>query len=202
MAQLRTSFLTRASDELVQVDAELGQLSEGLVGHREALARTTVRSPTDGIVKDISVSTIGAVINSGQVIMEIVPSDDDLLVEAFMPPTEVAYVSVGQFAQVKLSAYDNRSYGSLDGVVELVSPDILMEDAKKGAGSDATPVNFEPGFYKILVKITNPGIEVNGMKLVPKPGMTATVDILTGNKTVLEYIMKPVQELKDALRER
>jgi len=202
MAQLRTSFLTRASDELVQIDAELGQLSEGLVGHREALARTTVYSPTDGVVKDISVSTIGAVINSGQVIMEIVPSNDDLLVEAFMPPTEVAHVQVGQIAQVKLSAFDNRRYGSLDGVVQLVSADIVMEDAKGGSSADASPVNLEPGFYKILVKITNPGLEINGMKLTPKAGMTATVDILTGNKTVLEYIMKPVQALKDALRER
>lgn len=202
MAQLRTNFLTRASDELVQVDAELGQLSEGIVGRREALARTTVRSPASGVIKDISVSTIGAVVNAGQVIMEIVPSDDNLIVEAFMAPTEVAFVKVGQPAMVKLSAYDNRRYGGLDGVVDLVSPDILMEDSKKAAGSDATPVNFEPGYYRILVRVTNPGVEVNGMKLLPKPGMTATVDILTGHKTVLEYIMKPVEALKDALRER
>jgi adhesin transport system membrane fusion protein len=202
-AQLRTSYLSRASDELVQVDAELGQISEGIVGHREALARTTVYSPTDGVVKDVSVTTLGAVINSGQVIMEIVPVDDDLMVEAFMPPTEVAYVSVGQFAKVKLSAYDDRRYGNLDGMVELVSPDVVMEDAKGGgSSSDATPVNFEPGYYKILVRITNPGVERNGMKLIPKAGMTATVDILTGNKTVLEYVLKPVQALKDALRER
>ena len=201
-AQVRTSFLSRANDELVQVEAELGQVSESIVGHREALKRTTVLSPTDGVVKDISVSTLGAVINSGQVIMEIVPLNDDLLVEAFMPPTEVAYVSVGQQAKVKLSAYDDSRYGNLDGVVELVSPDVVMEDAKGGSSADATPVNFEPGFYKILVRITNAGIERNGMKLVPKPGMTATVDILTGTKTILEYIMKPVQALKDSLRER
>ena len=202
LAQLRTGFLTRASDELIQVDNELGQLSEVLVGHKEALARTIVHSPTSGVVKDISITTIGAIINSGQVIMEIVPQGDDLLVEAFMPPTEVAYVKVGQFAKVKLSAYDDRRYGSLDGEVALVSPDVVLEDAKRGAQQDATPVNFEPGYYKLLVKITNPGIERNGMTLTPKAGMTATVDILTGSKTVLEYLLKPVQALKDALRER
>ncbi|UOD50395.1 HlyD family efflux transporter periplasmic adaptor subunit [Orrella daihaiensis] len=202
IAELRTRYLTVASDELVRVDAELGQVSEILMAHEQTLARTTVRSPTDGIVKDIGVSTIGAIINSGQVIMEIVPTSDEMLVEAFMPPTEVAYVEVGAQAKVKLSAYDTRRYGDLDGEVILVSPDVLIEDSKGGGRSDATPVNFEPGFYKILVKITNAGIERNGMKLIPRPGMTATVDILTGEKTVMEYIFRPIESLRDALRER
>jgi len=203
IAELRTRYLTNASDELVQVDAELSQVSEILMAHEQSLARTTVKSPADGIVKDIAISTIGAVINSGQVIMEIVPTDDEMLVEAFMPPTDVAYVSVGSLAKVKLTAYDTRRYGDLEGEVILVSPDILIEDSKGGgARPDATPVNFEPGFYKILVKITNAGIERNGMKLIPRPGMTATVDILTGEKTVMEYIFRPIESLRDALRER
>ena len=202
IAELRTRYLTAASDELVRVDAELGQVSEILLAHEFALARTTVTSPTDGIVKDISVSTIGAIINSGQVIMEIVPTGDEMLVEAFMPPTDVAYVEVGAPAKVKLSAYETRRYGDLDGEVVLVSPDVVIEDAKGGGRSDATPVNFEPGFYRILVRITNAGVERNGMKLIPRPGMTATVDILTGEKTVMDYIFQPAQSFKDALRER
>jgi len=202
IAELRTRYLTAASDELVQVDAELGQVSEILLAHEQSLARTTVRSPADGIVKDISVSTLGAIINSGQVIMEIVPTNDEMLVEAFMPPSEVAYVEVGTPANVKLSAYDSRRYGNLEGEVVLVSPDVLIEDSKGGGRPDATPVNFEPGFYKILVKITNAGIERNGMKLIPRPGMTATVDILTGEKTVLDYIFRPMESLSEALRER
>lgn len=202
IAELRTRYLSTASDELVRVDAELGQVSEILLAHEQSLARTTVRSPSDGIVKDISVSTLGAIINSGQVIMEIVPTNDEMLVEAFMPPTDVAYVEVGSLANVKLSAYDSRRYGNLEGEVVLVSPDVHIEDSKGGGQSDATPVNFEPGFYKILVKITNAGIERNGMKLIPRPGMTATVDILTGEKTVLEYIFRPIESLRDSLRER
>ena len=202
IAELRTRYLTTASDELVRVNAELGQVSEILMAHEQSLARTTVRAPADGIVKDISVTTIGAIINSGQVIMEIVPTNDEMLVEAFMPPTEVAYVEVGSPAKVKLSAYDSRRYGDLEGEVVLVSPDVLIEDSKGGGRPDATPVNFEPGFYKILVKITNAGIERNGMKLIPRPGMTATVDILTGEKTVMEYIFRPIESLQDALRER
>lgn len=203
IAELRNRYLTTASDELVRVDAELSQVSEILLAHEQSLARTTVKSPADGIVKDIAVSTLGAVINSGQVIMEIVPTDDEMLVEAFMPPTDVAYVKVGSLAKVKLTAYDTRRYGDLEGEVILVSPDVLIEDSKGGgARTDATPVNFEPGFYKILVKITNAGIERNGMKLIPRPGMTATVDILTGEKTVMEYIFRPIESLRDALRER
>lgn len=202
MASLRTGYLSRASEELVQVDAELGQISESLIGHKEALARTTVYSPTNGVVSDIAVNTIGGVINSGQVIMDIVPVDDDLLVEVFMPPTEVAHISLGQKAQVKLSAYDARRYGNLDGVVALIGADVVIEDSKGGSNKDSTPVNLEPGFYRVLVKITNPGVERNGMKLIPKTGMTATVDILTGSKTVLDYVIKPMQAVKDALRER
>ena len=202
IAELKTRYLTNASNELVRVDSELNQVSEILMAHREALGRTTVVSPTDGVVKDISVTTLGAVINSGQVIMEIVPVDDEMLVEAYMPPSEVAYVEVGQPARVKLSAYDSRRYGELDGVVKLVSPDILIEDAKGGGRPDSSPFTFEPGFYKILVQITNPGVERRGMKMIPRPGMTATVDILTGQKTVLEYVFQPMEHLRNSMRER
>jgi adhesin transport system membrane fusion protein len=202
IAELRTRYLSTASNELVRVDSELAQVSEILMAHRHALKRTIVHSPTDGIVQDLSVSTIGAVINSGQVIMEIVPVDDEMMVEAFVSPAEVAFVKVGQLARVKLSAFDSRSYGELDGVVTLISADVTIEDAKGGARLDASSVNFEPGFYKLMVSITNPGIERRGMKLSPRPGMTATVDILTGQKTVLEYIFQPMENLKSALRER
>lgn len=202
IAELRTRYLSAASDELVLVEAELGQVSEILSANKQTLGRTAVRSPADGVVKDISVSTVGAVINSGQVIMEIVPINDDMLVEAFMPPSEVAYVNVGSPAKVKLSAYDSRRYGDLDGEVVLVSPDVLMEDAKGGARADATPVNLEPGYYKLLIKINNSGIERNGMVMTPKPGMTATVDILTGEKTVMAYVFEPIRVLSDTMRER
>lgn len=202
IAELRANYLTSASAELVRVDSELKQVSELRTGHREAFDRTTVLSPADGVVKDINFHTIGAVINSGDVIMEIVPVDDEMLVEAFMAPSEVAYVKVGQPARVKLSAYDSRRYGELDGVVTLISPDILIEDQKTAGRTPSESVNFEPGHYKLLVQITNPGVERDGMRMVPLPGMTATVDILTGQKTVLEYVFRPLENLREALRER
>lgn len=201
-AELKTRYLSTASNELVRIDSELAQVSEIHLAHREALNRTVVRSPTDGVVKNINVKTVGAVISSGQVIMEIVPVDDEMLVEAYVSPAEVAFVKVGQPARVKLSAFDSRRYGELDGVVKLISADVMIEDSKGGARQDASSVNFEPGFYKLLVTITNPGIERLGLKLDPSPGMTATVDILTGQKTVLEYVFQPIDNLKSALRER
>jgi adhesin transport system membrane fusion protein len=155
-----------------------------------------------GVIKDIKITTIGAVVSAGQVILEIVPINEELLVEAFVPPTEVAYLKVGQRATVKLSAFDFGHFGGLEGVLELISADALTDESKSGARATPNPVNIEPGFYKILIKIVNPGIERKGMKLTPQPGMVATVDILTDHKTVLEYLFRPAQTLREALRER
>jgi len=202
IAEIKARYLTNASMELVRVDSELKQVSEILSGHKEAYNRTKVLSPADGVVKDINFHTIGAVINSGDIIMEIVPVNDEMLVEAFIQPSEIAYVKVGQTARVKLSAYDSRRYGELDGVVKLISPDTLIEDHKMSSRTPSTSVNFEPGHYKLLIQITNPGIERGNMQMTPQPGMTATVDILTGQKSVLEYLFRPLENLKEALRER
>ena len=202
IAEIKARYLTNASMELVRVDSELKQVSEILSSHRDAYNRTKVLSPAAGIVKDINFHTIGAVINSGDVIMEIVPVNDEMLVEAFIQPSEIAYIKVGQAARVKLSAFDSRRYGELDGVVKLISPDTLIEDHKMSSRTPSTSVNFEPGHYKLLIQITNPGIERGNMQMTPQPGMTATVDILTGQKSVLEYLFRPLENLKEALRER
>lgn len=202
IAELRTSYFANANNELVRVDSELAQAGEMLRSHEDVYKRTVIRAPMQGIVKELKVTTIGAVISAGQIILELVPTHEEMLVEAFVPPTEVAYLKVGQPATVKLSAYDYRHYGGLDGVVELLSADALADETKTGGRSATSGANFEPGFYKVLVKIVNPGIERKGMKLIPQPGMTAEVDILTDHKTVLEYLFRPAQSLKEALRER
>lgn len=202
IAELRTSYFANANNELVRVDSDLAQANEMLRTHEDVFKRTVIRAPMQGVVKEIKVTTIGAVISAGQVIMELVPLHEEMLVEAFVPPTEVAYLKVGQPATVKLSAYDYRHYGALDGVVDLLSADALPDESKSGGRAAGSGANFEPGFYKVLIKIVNPGIERKGMKLVPQPGMTAEVDILTDHKTVLEYLFRPAQSLKEALRER
>ncbi len=201
-AEIKARYLTSASLELVRVDSELKQVSAIMSAHRDAYNRTKVLSPADGIVKDINFHTIGAIISSGDVIMEIVPINDEMLVEAFVEPSEIAHIKVGQSARVKLSAYDSRRYGELEGVVKLISPDTLIEDHKMASRTPTTSVNFEPGHYKLLIQIVNPGIERGNMQMTPQPGMTATVDILTGHKSVLEYLFRPLENVKEALRER
>jgi len=202
IAELRTRYFATANNELVRVDSDLAQAGEVLRSHEDVYKRTVIRAPMQGVVKEIKVTTIGAVIGAGQVILEIVPLHEEMVVEAFVPPTEVAYLKPGQPATVKLSAYDYGHYGGLEGVVDLISADALTDESKTGSRGGTNPVNVEPGFYKVLVKILNPGIERKGMKLIPQPGMTATVDILTDHKTVLEYLLKPAQTFKEALRER
>lgn len=202
IAELRTRYFANANNELVRVDSDLAQAGEMLRNHEDVYKRTVIRAPMQGVVKEIKVTTIGAVIGAGQVILEIVPLHEEMVVEAFVPPTEVAYLKVGQPATVKLSAYDFGHYGGLEGVVELLSADALTDESKTGGRTTSNPVNIEPGFYKVLVKILNPGVERKGMKLIPQPGMIATVDILTDKKTVLEYLFRPAQTFKEALRER
>jgi adhesin transport system membrane fusion protein len=202
IAELRTRYFATANNELVRVDSELAQISEMLRTYEDVYKRTVIRAPMQGVIKDIKITTIGAVVSAGEVILEIVPIHEEMLVEAFVPPTEVAYLKLGQRATVKLSAFDYGHFGGLEGVLELISADALTDESKSGARATHNPVNIEPGFYKILIKILNPGIERKGMKLIPQPGMVATVDILTDHKTVLEYLFRPAQTLKEALRER
>jgi len=111
----------------------------------------------------------------------------------------VAFLKVGQPATVKLTAYDFNKYGGLDGVVDYLSPDTLRDERQKRPG---TPVELEEGLYRILVRIKNAREVRHGLKLDPTPGMTAMVDIRTGQKTVLEYIFRPLQNVSMALRER
>jgi len=147
----------------------------------------------------VQVTTVGGVIQAGQPILEIVPTEDEMLVEAYVKPADVAFLKIGQPATVKLTAYDFNKYGGLDGVVDYLSPDTLRDERQKRPG---TPVELEEGLYRILVRIKNAREVRHGLKLDPTPGMTAMVDIRTGQKTVLEYIFRPLQNVSMALRER
>ena len=203
MAERRNRYLTDANNELVRVDSELAQTRENALAREDAYRRTVIRSPMKGVVKNVSVTTIGGVIQPGQNILEIVPVHDEMLVEAYVKPTEVAFLKEGQPAVVKLTAYDYNKFGGFEGVLEHLSPDTLKDDdSKKPRKPGANPIDLEEGFYRILVRIKDAGREKNGMKLVPLPGMTAIVEIRTGEKTVLEYLIRPFQAVGQALRER
>jgi adhesin transport system membrane fusion protein len=128
-----------------------------------------------------------------------VPTEDEMLVEAYVKPSEVAFLKVGQEAVVKLTAYDFNKYGGLDGVLEHLSPDTLRDERQKKPGN---PVELEEGLYRILVRVKESPELRNGLQLTPSPGMTASVEIQTGKKTVLEYIFRPLQNVSQALRER
>jgi adhesin transport system membrane fusion protein len=177
-------------DEMNKRSIELASLRESLSAGSDRVTRTELRSPVRGTVKQIYINTVGGVVKPGESIMEIVPLNDTLLVEARVRPQDVAFLHPGQKAMVKVSAYDFSIYGGLDGVLEQISADTI-EDKR--------------GEFYYLVKVRTPktAIEHNGESLPIMPGMMTTVDILTGKKTVLDYLLKPILKAKqNALREK
>ena len=200
-AERKNRYLTDANNELTRVSSELSQTKENASARQDAYLHTTIKSPMKGVVKNVQVTTIGGVIQAGQPILEIVPTEDEMMVEAYVKPSEVAFLKVGQQAVVKLSSYDFNKYGGLDGELEHLSPDTL-KDERQQRRPGANPADMEEGYYRILVRIKDTNLVRNGKKMEATPGMTATVEIRTGQKTVLEYLFRPLQNVTQALRER
>ena len=195
----RNQYKTEANNELVRTEAELAQARENLAMHADPVERANIRSPMRGIVNNIKITTVGGVINAGQDIMEIVPIDDTLLVQAYIRPQDVAFVHPGLPAVVKLSAYDYAIYGGLDGVVTLISPDTLSDERRRSELN----LDANQSYYRVLVETKNSKLtDKNGKELRILPGMVATVDIKTGNKSVFQYLIKPITRMKQALHER
>lgn len=199
IVERRNRYLTDANNELVKVGSELSQAGETADAREDAYRRTVVRSPVKGIVKNVQLTTVGAVIQAGQNILELVPTEDEMLVEGYVKPAEVAFLKIGMPATVKLTAYDYNRYGGLKGKLEHLSPDTLKDDRNRKPG---TPVELDEGLYRILVRIEDTDRTRQGVNLRPIPGMTAFVEIRTGSKTVLEYLFRPLQSVTQALRER
>ena len=200
-AERKNRYITDANTELTRVNSELSQTKENASAREDAYLSTTIKSPMKGVVKNVQVTTVGGVIQAGQPILEIVPTEDEMLVEAYVKPSEVAFLHVGQKAVVKLSSYDFNKYGGLDGELEHLSPDTL-KDERQQRRPGGNPVDIEEGYYRILVRIRDANLVRKGVKIEPTPGMTATVEIRTGQKTVLEYLFRPLQNVSQALRER
>ena len=199
MDERRNRYATDAANELVRVDSELSQTRENASAREDALRRTVIRAPMDGVVKNVQVTTIGGVVQPGVPILEIVPTQDEMLIEAYVKPAEVAFLKLGQAAVIKLTAYDYNRFGGLEGVIEHISPDTLRDEKQRRPG---TPVDLEEGYYRLLVRVTQAPQERHGVRMEPLPGMTAMVEIKTGQKTVLEYLFRPLQSVSQALRER
>jgi membrane fusion protein, adhesin transport system len=185
-------YRTDAAGELAKVESEVAQTREVVTARKDQVSRTVIGAPVRGTVKNIKVNTIGGVVQPGQEIMEIVPLEDKLLIEAKIRPHDVAFLRPGLGAMVKISAYDFSIYGGLPGKIELISPDTLREERK----------TEEDTYYRVLIRTDKSSLTNQGRELPILPGMTATVEIRTGEKTVMAYLLKPVFKVREALRER
>jgi adhesin transport system membrane fusion protein len=182
-----------ASTDLVRVRTELAQVDEQLAGREDVLRRTVLTSPVRGLVKNIRSVTIGGVIGPGAPVMEIVPISARVLIEVRIKPADIGFVRLGQAAQVKLSAYDYSTYGGLHGTVEYISPDALG-DPEKAASGDAT-------YYRALVRTERSEMQAHGKPLPISPGMVGTVEMRTGDRTVLSFILRPMMKSREAFTE-
>ncbi|ECC3555308.1 HlyD family type I secretion periplasmic adaptor subunit [Salmonella enterica subsp. salamae] len=199
MDEKQNKYLTEAGAELVKTEADLAQARENMTGKADPVARSRLRSPLRGIVKNIRMNTLGGVVSAGQDIMEIIPLEDQLLIEAYINPRDVAYIRTGMPALVKLTAYDYAIYGGLEGVVTLVSPDTLRDQKHP----NDLKTNPNEAYYRVLITTNNNYLTDRNEKRLPViPGMVASVDIKTGQKSLFQYMIKPITRMKQALQER
>lgn len=196
IVERRNRYQADANSELNKLELELSQTSENLIGRADVMERTTITAPVRGTVKNIRFNTIGGVIQPGEHILEIVPLEDQLLVEAKIRPSDVAFLHPGLPATVKVTAYDYAIYGGLKGHVEFISPDTLKDDAKAAAGRP------DDTYYRVMVLTETSTLNAGGKELPIIPGMVASVEIRTGEKTILDYLLKPVMKAREAFRER
>ena len=184
-------FRTEALDERNQLSAKLAVNTESLRGAAGRLERAEIRSPVDGIINDVQVNTVGGFVNAGQKIMEVVPAGEKLLVEARVKPRDIAFIQVGDPTIVKVTAYDFSIYGGLKGRVVQVSADSIYDEEAKEA------------YFTVLVETDKSFLPSGATRLPITPGMICEVEIVTGRKSVLNYLLKPVNKARsEALRER
>ena len=190
MEEKRATFTSAAQAELNDTRVRLSALKESLAAVEDRVARTEVRSPVRGTIKQLKINTVGGVIQPGMDLVEIVPLEDNLLVEASIRPSDIAFLHPGQNVKVKITAYDFARYGALDGKLEHISADTIVDETGES-------------FYQIRVRTDKSHLGGDDDPLPIIPGMIAEVDILTGKKTVLDYLLKPVLQARErAMRER
>ncbi|MEQ9883068.1 HlyD family type I secretion periplasmic adaptor subunit [Pectobacterium brasiliense] len=190
--EAKNQYAVRAREEQVKNNADLEAQMEVVSGKADQLKRATITSPVRGIVKDIQVTTVGGVLQPGGKLMEIVPLEDQLLIETRINPRDIAYIRPGLPATVKITAYDASIYGNLTGEVESVSPDTLQDEVRR-----------DQFYYRVYVRTTQAELTNKaGEKFPIVPGMVASVEIKTGQKSVMDYLIKPLNKVNEALRER
>ncbi len=183
-------FRSEALGELNRTMADLGPLQKSMPALLDKLARTEIKAPMKGIVNRVFVTTVGGTVRPGDPIVEVVPGDDDLVVEAMVSPKDIGFVKLGQLARVKITAYDYSIFGSMEGTVQSIS-------------GDAVPNEKGEAFFQVRITTKTKAIEVIDKKLPIMPGMQAQIDIITGKKTILQFLSKPIVAVREnAFRER
>jgi len=192
MNDIRNQYYVSAREELSKANTDVETQQQVVRGKSDTLSRTIFKSPVRGIVKEIDVMTLGGVIPQNGKLMTIVPLDEKLLVEARISPRDIAFIHPDQEALVKITAYDYSIYGGLNGKVAMISPDTIRDEVKQ-----------DQFYYRVYIRTDSDKLNNNaGQEFNITPGMVATVDIRTGSKTVMDYLIKPFNKAKEALRER
>ncbi|EEY89959.1 HlyD family efflux transporter periplasmic adaptor subunit [Acinetobacter lwoffii] len=192
MNDIRNQYYVNAREELSKANTDVETQQQVVRGKSDTLSRTVFKSPVRGVVKEIDVMTLGGVIPQNGKLMTIVPLDEKLLVEARISPRDIAFIRPDQEALVKITAYDYSIYGELNGKVAMISPDTLRDEVKQ-----------DQFYYRVYIRTDSDKLSNNaGQEFNITPGMVATVDIRTGSKTVMDYLIKPFNKAKEALRER
>jgi membrane fusion protein, adhesin transport system len=181
----QAKYIQDLQAEFAKTEEDLVTAEQVLTQRLDALQATDLVAPTDGIVKNVRLTTVGGVLRPGDEVLQIVPSGEKLIIEAQVSPRDIAFVKVGQRASVKFDAYDSGIYGAADGTVTYISPDTLTEQRSEGEQVTYYRVNLEADASKLRPR--NPG-----EKIEIQPGMTVTAEIITGKNTVFRYLTKPI----------
>ncbi len=194
MTNRHNKYLQDTQTDFAKAQEDLASVLQVLAQRKEQLDYTESRAPMDGVVRNVRITTRGGVARAGEEIMQIVPLEDDFLIEAKVKPADVAFVKPGLPAIVKLDAYDYTVYGPLRGQVTYISADTFSEDNRSN----------EPPYYRVQIKTSGRSlVGKNGEQIAVQPGMTASVEIKTGSTTVLRYLTKPIfKTVTESMRER
>lgn len=193
---IRTQYVRDLQSEFAQTEEELASAQQTLKQREDNLRGASLVAPADGIVKNVALTTVGGVLRPGDEVLQIVPTGERLIVEAQVPPRDIAFIKSGQKARVNFDAFDNAVYGSGEGTVVYVSPDTLAERGPDGQQATFYRVNLEVDISSMTTRGDAGLIDL-------QPGMTASVEILTGSQTVWEYITKPIlKTTRQSLQER
>lgn len=188
----RSSYYVKAREELSKSNTDVQTQQQVIKGRTDTLNRTVFKAPVRGVVKEITVTTLGGVVPQNGKLMTIVPLDEQLLIEARILPRDIAFIRPGQEALVKITAYDYSIYGGMKGKVTVISPDTIRDEVKQ-----------DQFYYRVYIRTDSDKLyNKAGKAFNITPGMVATVDIKTGQKTIMDYLLKPFNKAKEALRER